>query len=158
MLQLSETLTMQNTAQDRFLLLDHLQHEAAAPRKWSFNIIHTSLDRESVLSTSLALLCLQSMLQGYWTNPRLLALSLMSPRKRGFNWWNQINGYSQTSAIIMTGQKMHQWKVTLQAGHCAILYWEVGISLLTFPQGSKPQGMARAQLRSDRKNSVPWML
>lgn len=85
MLQQSETLTMQKTAQDRFLLLDHLQHEAAAPRKWTFNIIHTSLDRESVLTTSLALLCLQSVLQGYWTKPRLLALSLMSPRKRGFN-------------------------------------------------------------------------
>lgn len=138
MLQQSQTPSMQNTAGDIFLLVDHLWHEAAAPRKRTFNII--SLERESVQSTSLALLCQCCRatvwsVQANWTSPRLLALSLTSQshRKRGFHWWNQVNGYSQISAIIMTGQEMHQWKVTLQAGHCAILYWKGGISLLTFP-------------------------
>lgn len=137
MLQQSQTSPMQNTARDRFLLLEHIQQEAAAPKKWTFNSIHIPGEGISAEYKSGPAVCSQCCRATVWSvqaSPRLLPLSLMSQshRKRGFHWWNQVNGYSQTSAIIMTGHEMHQWKVTLQSGHC-LPHWEVGISLPTCP-------------------------
>lgn len=139
MSQQSQTPSKQNTARDRFLLLDHPRHEAVAPRNRAFTIIHIPGEGISAayksgpaVSAVNAAELLSDQCRPTGPTPDFL-LSASWARATGRE--DFIDGIRSMATHRSQQLSWEARRRTSEKLHCtldtAILYWEVGISLLT---------------------------